>query len=153
MQPIAEINAALLEDEASWDGAVEPLQIRDVATRRVHRLNIDHKFWGALGEGNVKDREGSDVFVSIVKHKETQVGDFALVDTVDTTGTLVTVVDSESVNTRKRGPFVEDYSKKGTFTSTKMESDMQTALSSMEPGTQNLLPDEYVQLGSTGFDY
>lgn len=153
MQPIAEINAALLEDEASWDGAIEPLQIRDIVTRRVHRLNVDHKFWGALGEGNVRSREGSDVIVSIVKHSERNVGSFAMLDNVDTIGGLVVVVDSGSSDTRARGPFIENYSKKGTISSTKMESDLAAAVAAMEPGTENLIPDSYVQLGSTGFFY
>jgi hypothetical protein len=153
MQPIAEINAALLEDEASWDGAIEPLQIRDVVSRRVHRLNIDHKLWGALGEGNVHDREGSDVVVHIVKHTEKTIGSHAMLDNVDTYGSLVAVVESGSSDTRTRGPFVEDYTKKGTISSTKMESDLAAAVAAMEPGTENLIPDSYVQLGSTGFFY
>ena len=153
MQSVEEINAALLEDEASWDGAIEPLQIRDIVSRRVHRLNVDHKLWGALGEGNIVSREGTDVFVHIVKFDERNVGSFPMLDNVDTYGSLVAVVESGSIDDRTRGPFVEDYPKKGTIASIKMESDMSAAVAAMDPGTENMLPDEFVQLGSTGFTY
>jgi len=136
-----------------FDGVIEPFHIRDVVALRREFKAYEHKTWAALGEGNVRDREGSDIFTYIVKNREKYVGSFPLVDTVDTTGTLVTVVESESVNTRKRGPFIENYQKKGTFASTRMENDLKTAVSNMTPGTDNILPDEYVQLGTTGFDF
>lgn len=136
-----------------FDGVIEPFHIRDVVALRRDFKAYERKLWGALGEGNVSDREGSDVFLNIMKLRDIEVGSFPVVDTVDTTGSLVTVVESESVNNRKHGPFVEDYTKKGTFASTKMESDMQIAVFNMTPGTENMLPDEYVQLGSTGFSF
>ena len=136
-----------------FDGVMEPFHIRDVVALRREFKAYERKLCAALGEGNVKNREGSDVFFSIVKHKEKKVGAFAMVDVVDTIASLVIVVDSDSVDSRERGPFIEDYTKKGTFSSTRMESDIQVALSAMEPGTENMLPDQYVQLGSTGFFY
>lgn len=146
--------SGLFEDEIpSVDGAMEPLTIRDLATLRVHTSKITHKVCSFLEEGNTETRDSSDGFVIIVKHTEKNIGSSAYVDTVDTMGSLVAVVESESIDERSHGPFNENYGKKGTFTSTKMESDMNVALSSMEPGTENMLPDEYVQLGSTGFDY
>ncbi len=136
-----------------FDGVIEPFHIRDVVALRREFQAYERKLWGALGEGNVSNREGSDVFTHIIKNRERHIGAFPLVDTVDTTASLVTVVESESVNSRKRGPFNEDYSKKGTFISTKMDVEMVVAVSDMDPGTENMLPDEYVQLGSTGFTY
>ena len=115
--------------------------------------HLEKKVWAALGEGNVQGREGSDVIVSVVKHTEKNVGAYSMLENVDTYGSLVAVVESGSSDTRKRGPFVEDYSKKGTISSTKMESDLVAAVAAMEPGTENLIPDSYVQLGSTGFFY
>jgi len=152
-QPIEEINAALLEDVASWDGAVEPLQIRDVATRRVHPNDITHKFWAALGEGNVAGRRGSDVFVMIVKNSDISHGDFPMVDNSDYFGDVKMVSESISVDGRQRSPFVENYAKKGVVTSSNMEDDMLVSLNDMNPGTENLVAIGYSQLGASGFVY
>lgn len=136
-----------------FDGVMEPFHIRDVVALRRNFKAYEHKLCASLGEGNVKNREGSDVFFSIVKYIDKSVGAFAMVDVVDTIASLVIVVDGDSVDSRERGPFIEDYAKKGMISSTRMESDIQAALSAMEPGTENMLPDQYVQLGSTGFTY
>lgn len=152
-QPIEEINAALLEDAASWDGAVEPLQIRDVATRRVHPNDITHKFWAALGEGNVAGRRGSDVFVTIVKNSDVSRGDFPMVDNSDYFGDVKMVSESISVDGRQRSPFVENYTKKGVVTSSSMEDNMLVSLNNMNPGTENLVAIGYSQLGASGFVY
>jgi len=152
-QPIEEINAALLEDVVSWDGAVEPLQIRDVATRRVHPNDITHKFWAALGEGNVAGRRGSDVFVMIVKNSDISHGDFPMVDNSDYFGDVKMVSESISVDGRQRSPFVENYAKKGVVTSSNMEDDMLVSLNDMNPGTENLVAIGYSQLGASGFVY
>ena len=136
-----------------FDGVIEPLHIRDLVALRRDFKAYEHKIWASLGEGNVRDREGSDVFTNIVKFKDLTVGSFAMVDTVDTMGTLVTVANSISVNTRIRGPFIESFLKKGTFSSTNMSNDMKTAVYAMEPPTENMLPDEYTQVGTSGFEF
>jgi len=152
-QPIEEINAELLEDGASRDGSVEPLAVRDLATKRVHPKDIIHKLWAALGEGNVAERRGSDVFVQIVKDSDKRVGGFPMRDNSDHFGDVKVVVDSISDDDRRQGPFVEGYAPKGVMTSSSMESDMITALTGMTPGTENMVPIGYSQLGSSGFDY
>ncbi len=152
-QPIEDINAALLEDAASWDGAVEPLQIRDAATRRVHPNDITHKFWAALGEGNVAGRRGSDVFVFVTKDSDVSYGDFPMVDNSDYFGDVKMVAESISVDGRVHGPFVENYVKKGVATSSNMEDDMLVSLNDMNPGTENMVAFGYSQLGASGFDY
>ncbi len=152
-QPIEDINAELLEDEASWDGAVEPLQIRDVATRRVHPKNVDHKLNAALGEGNVADRSSSDVVVQVVKDADQHVGSFAMVDSSDHFGGILTSPESLTTDNRGRAPFTENYAPKGVQTSLSMESDLVAALSRMSPGTENALPEGYSQPGASGFDY
>ncbi len=152
-QPIEDINAMLLEDGASKDGSIEPFEIRDVATRRTHVKDVTHKLWAALGEGNVAARRGSDVFVLIVKNTDAHVGGFPMVDVSDKFGDVVTITESSSVDARRNASFVENYPKMGIMASLSMESDMVLALTNMSPGTENMLPQGYSQLGSTGFDY
>ncbi len=152
-QPINDINAMLLEDGASKDGSVEPFEIRDVATRRTHTKDVARKLWAALGEGNVADRRGSDVFVLIVKNTDIHVGGFPMIDNSDNFGDVKTCVESLSLDLRVNGPFIENYAKKGVMSSLSMESDMITALTGMNPGTENMMAAGYSQLGSTGFDY
>jgi hypothetical protein len=152
-QPIEDINAMLLEDGASKDGSAEPLEIRDVATRRTHSRDVARKLWAALGEGNVADRHGSDMFVLIVKDSDVRVGGFPMVDNSDNFGDVKTIAENLSPDDRRIGPFVEGYAKKGVVSSLSMESDMITALTDMDPGTENMVPIGYSQLGSTGFDY
>lgn len=136
-----------------YDGVIEPFAIRDVIALRRQFKAYERKLWAALGEGNVKNREGSDTFAWIVKASDVCIGSGAMLDNVDTTASLVTVVESGSTDTRKHGPFVENYAKKGIITSTKMDDDLKNVLANMNPPTENMLPDDYVQLGSTGYGY
>ncbi len=136
-----------------FDGVIEPFAIRDVVALRRNFKAVEHRVCAALGEGNVKDREGSDVFDQVVKFRDVAVGSYAMLDNVDTVGGLVAAVDSGSSNTRKAGPFKEDYPKKGVILSARMERDLVAVLSQLNPPTENMIPDDFVQLGSTGFDY
>lgn len=136
-----------------FDGVIEPFHIRDVVALRREFKGIERKVCAALGEGNVKDRDSSDVYVEVVRFDDLYVGSAAMRDNVDTTGGLVTVVESGSTSTRRASPFKENYPPKGVIMSAKMERDLVGALSRMSPATENYVPDDYVQLGSTGFGY
>jgi hypothetical protein len=136
-----------------FDGVIEPFAIRDMIALRRDFKSVEHKVCAALGEGNVKDRDNTDMFVEIVRFDDLYVGHSAMNDNVNTTGGLVTVVESGSTSTRRASPFKENYPPKGLIMSTRMESDLVYALSRMGPATENSVPDNYVRLGLTGLGY
>jgi hypothetical protein len=151
---IEEINAMLLEDVASKDGAVEPLDIRDVVTRKTNPKDVAHKVWGALDEGNVNDRASSEVFVVEVKRDDLHVGSFPFVDESDVIGTLPIASESISPDHRRHGSFHDDQENNGVIVDElTMESDMLSAVRAMRPPSDNVLPPTFVQAGATGFDF
>lgn len=137
----------------NFDGVIEPLEIRDVVARKELANRYDRKLWATLGEGNVLDRQGSDVHVTIVKDSDAHFGSFPIVDTTDNFGNLKVMPASISTDNRKRGPFNENYRKKGAVTSSSMGSDMIAGIEAMGPGTENMIPTGYTQLGATGTVY
>lgn len=151
---IEEINTLLLEDVGSKDGAVEPLEIRDVVTHKTHQKDIAHKVWGTLDEGNVNDRASSEVFVTEVKRDDLHVGSFPFVDESDVIGTLPIASESISPDNRRHGSFHDDQENNGVIVDKlTMESDMLSAVRAMRPPSGNSLPPTFVQAGATGFDF
>ena len=149
---IEEINATLLEDVASKDGAIEPLEIRDVVTHKTK--DAAHKVWGALDEGNINDRASSEVFVSEVKRDDLHVGSFPFVDEADVIGDLPLASESMSPNNRRHGSFNDSQENNGIIVDELyMESDMRAAVRAMRPPSGNALPPTFIQAGATGFDY
>ncbi len=147
-------NAKLLEDVASADGAVEPLEIRDLVTGRMHPKDVAHKMWGALDEGNINDRASSEVFVTEVKRDDLHVGSFPFVDESDVIGTLPIASESISPDHRRHGAFCDNQENNGIIVDElTMESDMLHAVRAMRPPSGNVLPPTFVQAGATGFDY
>ena len=100
---IEEINALLLEDVASKDGAVEPLDLRDVVTGKVQPQKAAHRVWGALDEGNVNDRASSEQFVQVVRPDEVHLGGFPFVDEADVVGNLPVRSEEMSPDHRRHG--------------------------------------------------
>jgi len=151
---IEEINAILLDDVGSKDGAIEPLEIRDVATRKVNPKDVAHKVWGALDEGNVNDRASSEVFVTEVHREDIHVGSFPFEDEADTIGELPIASESVSPDNRRRGSFHDDQEINEVIVDeVTMDVDMKAALRAMRPMGDNILPPTFVQAGATGFDY
>ena len=149
---IEEINAQLLEDVASKDGAIEPLEIRDVVTRRTK--DAAHKVWGALDEGNINDRASSEVFVTEVNRADLHVGSFPFVDESDVIGELPLASESISPDNRRHGSFHDNQEPNGVLVDElTMESDLLAAVRAMRPPSENILPPTFVQAGATGFDY
>jgi hypothetical protein len=149
---VAEINAMLLEDVGSKDGAIEPLEIRDVATRRTNPKDVAHKICGALEEGNVNDRTSSEVFISKARFDDLHVGSFPFEDEGDTVGDMSIVSESISPDNRRHGPFRDDQENNGVIVSTlTMEADMISALRSARPPSENVLPPTEIQVGANGF--
>jgi hypothetical protein len=149
---VEEINATLLEDVASRDGAIEPLEIRDVVTRKTR--DAAHKVWGALDEGNVNDRASSEVFVSSVKRDDLHVGSFPFVDEADVIGELPLASEAMSPDHRRHGSFHDDQENNGIIVDKiNMESDVLAAVRAMRPPSDNALPPTFVQVGATGFDH
>lgn len=140
-------------DVRNFDGVIEPFDIRDIVALKPVPMQYGRKMWAALGEGNVADRRGSDVIVHIVKKTDAKAGSFAMVDSSDHFGDILTTAESITTDNRVRAPFTENYPKKGIVTSLNMEVDVTAALSAMSPGTENLLPEGYTQPGASGFDY
>jgi len=136
-----------------YDGVIEPFDIRAVVARKVTSRRYGRKLCAALGEGNVVDRQSSDVFVERVKLSDVTYGNSAMVDNVNNFGGGAIIAVSISVNTRVKGPFVENYAPKGVMTSSNMEIEMFRVLSAMRPGTENMIADGYSQLGASGFVY
>jgi hypothetical protein len=149
-----EINARLLEDVASKDATVEPLEIRDVVTGRTHSKDVAHKVWGALDEGNINDRASSEVFITEVKRDDLHVGSFPFVDEADVVGTLHIASESISPDHRRHGAFCDNQENNGIIVDEQtMESDMLSAVRAMRPPSGNALPPTFIQAGATGFDY
>ncbi len=140
-------------DAYLFDGVIEPLDIRDIISRKRVSRRPGHKSWGALGEGNVKNREGSDVVIQVVKLVDIQVGNHAYVDNVNTFGSVIDPGSSISPENRKMSPFNENYDNKGVMTSSSMTNDFKIALNAMLPSTVNLIPSGYEQFGGNGFDW
>jgi hypothetical protein len=149
---INEINALLLEDVASKDGAIEPLELRDVVTHRTHSKDIAHKVWGALDEGNVNDRASSEVFIMKAHRDDLHVGTFPFEDEADTVGDMSIVSESISPDNRYHGIFHDDQEHNGIIVDElTMETDIKAALRAMRPPSENCLPPTHVQVGATGF--
>jgi hypothetical protein len=149
-----EINKQLLEDAASKDGVIEPLEIRDVVTGMTHPRKVAHKIWGALDEGNINDRASSEIFISRVKRTDLQVGSFPFEDEANVIGQMPIPSESISPDNRRCGSFYDDQESKGIIIDTlNMESDMLRAIRAMQPPTENKLPPSYVQVGANGFTY
>lgn len=151
---VEEINAILLEDVGSKDGAIEPLEIRDVATRRTNPKDIAHKVCGTLEEGNVNDRTSSEVFFSRARQADLHVGSFPFEDEANTVGDMPIASETISPDNRRHGSFRDDQEHNGIIVSElSMESDIKAALRAMRPPSENILPPNFVQVGATGFDY
>lgn len=149
---INEINALLLEDVASKDGAIEPLELRDVVTHRTHSKDIAHKVWGALDEGNVNDRASSEVFFSASRRDDLYVGTFPFEDEADTVGDMSIMSESISPDNRRHGSFHDDQENNGIIVDeSNMSTDIQVALRAMRPPSENCLPPTHIQVGATGF--
>lgn len=147
------VDAGTLDvDVRLFDGVLEPLDIRDAAARKAPSKRPGHQVCGALEEGNVRTRDRSDVFASKAKFRDVSVGSSPMVDNVNGMGDMPTPGASLSVDARLRGPFKEDQPARGVITSPTIGDDMLAALSSMSPSTVNVLPNDFVQLGSNGFD-
>jgi hypothetical protein len=149
-----EINATLLEDVASKDGAIEPLEIRDVVTRRKNTRDVAHKVCAALEEGNVNDRASSEVFITKCNRLDLQVGSFPFEDEASTAGGLYVTSESISPDNRRHGSFHDEQELHGIIVDElSMDADMLAALRSMRPPSENTLPPTFIQLGATGFVY
>lgn len=152
-QTTAEINALLIEGVASKDGAVEPIEIRDVVTRRVRPQDASHKIWGSTEEGNINDRMSSEVIVNMTPSRDVKVGTFPFEDESDVVGSLSLPSESISPDNRKKASFVDNQETNGVIVSSYMQNDLTAALRAMRPPTVNYQPPTYSQLGSNGFDY
>lgn len=149
---VAEINAILLEDVGSKDGTIEPLELRDVATRRTHPKDVAHKVWGALDEGNINDRASSEVFIVEARLDDLHVGTFPFEDEADIVGDMPIMSESISPDNRHHGVFHDDQEHNGIIVSElTMETDIKAALRAMRPPSENSLPPTHVQVGATGF--
>ncbi len=149
---VEEINAILLEDVGSKDGVIEPLELRDIATRKVNPKNVAHKLCGALEEGNVNDRESSEIFVSQVRIVDFRVGSFPFEDEADVVEDMSIASETISPDNRRNGSFHDDQEVNGVIVNSNMESDLKTALRAMRPPSENYLPPTYIQVGKNGFD-
>lgn len=153
MRSNSQINAELLEDTAPKDGTVEPLDIRDSATRRVHSTKIAHIICGNLEEGNPGGRNNTDIFIEKVKISDLNVGNFPFEDEADTFGNLQITTESNSPDNRKHGSFKDNQDISGIMISEfTMESDLIVALKSLSPPSENMLDVTYVIPGTRGFD-
>lgn len=139
-------------DKYLYDGVIEPFDIRSVVARKPERLRPGHKICGALEEGNVIDRRSSEQHQQVAKASDVSVGAAPMRDVANSFGDVSVTAESISSDSRRVGPFNEDFPPKGTATSTLMQADMTLAVTSMAPGTVNALPQGYVRLGSAGFD-
>lgn len=146
-------NLLQLEDVASADGTIEPLDIRKVVNLLTHPKDVSHKVWAALDEGNVNDRASSEVFITSAVFNDVHVGTFPFVDESDVVHTLPLHTETISPDNRKNGAFLDNQEHNGIIISTlTMENDIISALRAMRPPTVNSLPSTHIQLGSTGFD-
>jgi hypothetical protein len=146
-------NSLQLEDIASIDGTIEPLQIRKVVNLLTHPKDVSHKIWAALDEGNVNDRASSEIFITSAAFNDIHVGSFPFVDESDVVHTLPLHSETISPDNRKNGSFLDSQEHNGIIISTlTMENDIISALRAMRPPTVNSLPSTHIQLGSTGFD-
>lgn len=151
---INEINALLLEDVASKDGAIEPLELRDVITHRTHSKNIARKVWGVLDEGNVNDRASSEVFISETRRDDLHVGSFPFEDESDVIGDMQIASETISPDHRRHGSFRDNQENNEIIVDElTMETDLKAAVRSMRPMGGNSLPPTFVQAGATGFDF
>lgn len=148
----ANVTAQILEDVASKDGTIEPLEIRNVVNRKTHSKDVRHKLSGALDEGNVNDRMSSEVFVVIVKRSDLYVGSFPFLDEADIMGQMSVKSETISPDNRRQGPFYDNQENNEIIIDElSMENDLKVALRSMRPQGNNILPPTFIQVGATGF--
>lgn len=148
---VEEINAELLAEQASSDGAIEPLEIRRIVALREQLKKAAHKPAGATEEGNVSETGGADSLVSVVKISDKELGVSPFVDEANSMGGLRVSTEELSPDNRKNRFFDDQKEVKGVIVSDAMESDVLEAVRAMSPGTENHVADEYMQLGATGF--
>lgn len=144
--------ASYEEDVVSMDGAIEPFEIRRVATRRIHKTEVTHGQLAFLEEGNVSSTGGVDTFVAVVKFADASIGLMAFEDESTTMGNLRIASEEKSTDHRTVGAFNDENEPKGVMLSELMESDIASALRAMSPSTENFVPPGRLHVGVNGFD-
>lgn len=137
----------------SSDGTVEPLQIRDVVSLRVHPKDVAHGTFGSLEEGNPTGRDRTDAWLHVVRRDQITVGSAPFEDESDTMGNLAISSTSLSDYRRTYGSYRDDQQHSGVMLSDDMPSDMRQYVTSMDPATENMMPPGYFAPGASGFTF
>lgn len=151
-QLIAEINADLMAEQASSDGAIEPFEIRRVVALQTHTSEVRRGQSAFLEEGNVSDTGGVDMFVSIVRYADRTTGITPFEDESSAMGDLRISSEERSADNRLAGVYDDQNTIKGVMESDLMEDDLLAAVRAMSPSSENYVPTSHIHVGVHGFD-
>ncbi len=145
---------ALVSDGAmANDGTMEPLQIRDVVSLKVHSKDVAHGIFGSLEEGNPTGRDRTDTWLHVVKRDQITVGTAPFEDESDTMGNLAISTTSLSDYNRVYGSFDDEQEHSGVMLSSTMPDDFRQYMLEMDPATENMIPPGYFAPGASGFTF
>lgn len=139
------IDSAVSMNESTFDGIIEPLTIRRVISfTSIESPFESHSVKGNLESGNWNPFHNSDQLISKYDITEINLGTNFYEDNADMTGQIPTNIGFWPALTTRVKAFDDSRTPDGTMISSRALEDMKEALKSMDPATDNYLPENFV---------